>query len=206
MRRLWLIITALVVLGGPLRQPLESSMAAHMLIQLPLLALLGALVEFPRRGAHVLEQWDHRGVAVLLGAVFTVMFWMLPRNLDAAINSLGMEAAKFASLTVLVGMGLRWSWPRLPTLVRGVVWSQLVAMTMVMGWLFLTAPVRVCVNYGMDQQQLAGYGFVALGLGLAALLTARLFVDEAVPVSTAVSREEVLDQQRGHCASSRRQP
>lgn len=176
-----LVALAVVALGGPLRHPLESNMTAHMLIQLPTVALLGAFLRIPDLLTRVLEKWDRSGLASLLAAVFTAAFWMLPRNLDAAVGDTGMDAAKFVSLMLFVGMALRWSWPRLPSLARGVVWSQLAAMMMVMGWVYLAAPVRVCVNYGMSQQHLAGYGFIAASLTLGVWLTARVFISGVQP-------------------------
>lgn len=191
----WLAL--IVLLAGPLRQPMESSMALHMLLQLPLLGVAGWQL-WPRlqaRLAPVLLRWDQHGIAALLTASLTVMIWMVPRSLDAALSEPRVDAAKFVSVIVLAGMAMRWSWPRLSIIIRGVVWSNLIAMLLVMSWLYLMAPMRVCVNYGTAQQTLAGYGFLAAAVALSLWLTASLFFVQ----SGTSSAREPEDRAQLHC-------
>ena len=177
----------LVLLAGPLREPMESSMVLHMLVQLPLLGLVGWQLWswIQQRMTPVLLRWDRHGIAGLLCAVFTLLVWMVPRNLDAALNDPVIDGAKFATMMVLVGSALHWSWPRLSCIIRGLVWSNLIAMLLVMGWLYLAAPMRVCINYANAQQTLAGNGFLVAAVGVTLWLVVSLFVqrgsDEANP-------------------------
>ncbi|QKT02638.1 hypothetical protein HUS23_01775 [Ectothiorhodospiraceae bacterium 2226] len=160
----------------PLRAGLEGIMWTHMLVQIPLLIVAGALLgsALPARWRAALAPWDRAGVAGLLLALFALAWWMLPRHLDAALESAAVDAAKFASLALLVGLPLRLSWPRVPFVLRGVVASKLVAMLAVMGWLYLVAPLRVCNNYLVSDQETLGRLLLlaALGLGLALALRA----------------------------------
>lgn len=177
MSKSWWWGGVIVVLAGPLRLPLESSMALHMLVQLPLLGVAGWQLWplMQARLASFLQRWDPYGIAGLLAASMTVMLWMLPRSLDAALNEPRVDAMKFATMIMLVGMAMRWSWPRLSMVIRGVVWSNLIAMLLVMSWLLIAAPVRVCNNYGVAQQTLAGYALLAISLVLSLWLAGRAF-------------------------------
>lgn len=149
-------------------------MVVHMLVQIPLIAFAGWLLGGAFRIA-ALERWDRSGIATLLVALFCSLYWMLPRLLDAALQSGSVEAGKFASVALLIGVPLRWSWSRVSVLARGFVWSNLISMLLVLGWLYIAAPVRICNNYLLDQQTLAGRALIALALVIALWLTVRAF-------------------------------
>jgi len=177
----WTGFCLLAVLALPwVRQGLESAMTGHMLVQIPLLVLAGALVGggLPASLRRGLAPWNRYGLAGLLLAIFTLAYWMLPRSLDLALESGWAELAKFISLPLLAGLPLRLSWSALGAIGRGVVWSQLVAKLAVMGWLYLEAPVRVCTRYLVSDQEQVGRAllFIALGLGVALTLRAFLVV------------------------------
>lgn len=162
----------------PLRALLESAMAAHMLVQLPLLAALGAHAAtlLPATLRQWLEDRNAGGLPFTLLALFAAAFWMLPRSLDGALNHGYLELAKFVSLPLLVGAPLALSWRRLPAVGRGFLWSNLLNMLVVLGWLYSVAPVRVCTNYLVDQQALLGRSLLFLAALLALWLAGRLFV------------------------------
>ena len=172
----------------PLRGLMESSMVAHMLLQIPLLAALGiggaALIsdEIQRR----LDAYNDHGLPFALLAVFVAVFWMLPRSLDGALNQGVMEFAKFTSVPLLLGVPLGLSWRRLPLIVRGFLWSKLLSMLIVLGWLYSVAPVRLCTNYLVDEQTLLGRSLLVLAGTVALLLTGRLFFAGRAPLSAVV--------------------
>lgn len=161
----------------PARALLETSMAGHMLIQIPLLVVAGAHLggNLPASWRATLHPWDPHGLTGLLLASFTLTLWMLPRALDAALETPEIAALKFLTLPLLAGAPLRWSWPRLPSVARGALWSKLLSMLGVMGWLYLEAPVRVCNSYLVNDQVMVGRLMLVALAVLAAVLVLRAF-------------------------------
>lgn len=152
-------LAAWLLLATPLlRDVLESAMYLHMLVQLPLLAVLGALVILPWRKhlSPFQHRHDPRGIALLLLAIFMAAFWMLPRSLDAALETTTIELFKFISLPVLVGMPLVLAWSRLHVIARAFVFGNFLSMLAVLGWLYLAAPVRLCNFYADGEQVVTG--------------------------------------------------
>ena len=189
MRRRWLILLATyaALAASPLRALLESVMAAHMLVQLPALAALGAYaaLQLPPGVRRRLAGCNAGGVPFTLLALFAAAFWMLPRSLDGALNHAHLELAKFVSLPLLVGAPLALSWRRLGGIGRGFLWSNLLSMLIVLGWLYSVAPIRVCTNYLVDQQALLGRCLLLLATLLVLWLSARLFLGGAARAANA---------------------
>lgn len=161
----------------PVAAGLESAMVGHMLVQLPLLAVAGALMAhaFVGHAGWAAGGANAGGVAGLLLAGFATACWMLPRALDAALSDPVVEAAKFVTVPLFVGAPIAASWPRTGAITRGLVWAHVIAMLLVLGWLYLSAPVRLCVNYRFDQQTMLGTVSLALALALAAFLAVKAF-------------------------------
>lgn len=143
----------------PARAWLEATMSGHMLVQIPLLAALGfgACRLLPELAQETLLERAGGVVPCVLLATFASSYWMLPRALDDALASGAVEAAKFISLPALVGLPLALAWRRLGTIGRGFVWTNFFSMLVVLGWLYIAAPVRVCNSYLVDQQESAGW-------------------------------------------------
>lgn len=158
------------------RHALEASMTLQMLVQLPLLVVVGCWVAAlaPRRLRGALAAWNCKGISGLLLASLAALVWMLPRALDAALNLGWVEAAKFASVPLLVGVPLALSWPRAGFVVRGMLLAEAIAMTFRLGWLYLESPVRLCSNYLLDDQQTLGMLLLLVGGGAVVLLAAQL--------------------------------
>lgn len=148
---LWLILAV-----PPLRTAAEADMSLHMLVQIPLLMLTGWLMVASTPAPRWYRILDEGGWAGILVAIFTTSYWMIPWVLDAALIDVRFELLKFFGLPLLVGLPLRWSWPRLSTVGRGFVITNMLSMTAFVGWLYIAAPVRVCVYYLVDQQTMAG--------------------------------------------------
>jgi len=152
-----------VVLAAPAaRAALEQVMAAHMLLQIPLLAIVGALgvTALPERTKARVADWNRGGVSGTLLALIASSWWMVPRALDWALASPFMEAAKFVTLPLFVGAPLALSWTSLGSIGRGFVIANVLPMWAVVGWAYIAAPVRVCNYYLVDQQVVAGVGLV----------------------------------------------
>ncbi|NSL50930.1 hypothetical protein [Calidifontibacillus erzurumensis] len=147
----------------PVKQFTESFMIGQMLVQIPLLVLAGFFL-----GKTILDIWPnliskkYNGIAGILLAVFTISFWMLPRSIDASINEMWFAIAKYSSLPLLAGIPISCSWKKLHPIGQNFIWANLVSMFIIMGWLYLTSPVRLCNNYLLEQQHLLGKSYLFL--------------------------------------------
>jgi hypothetical protein len=152
----------------PARAILESNMAVHMTVQLPLLACTGfllATVIRPREPRWLAEA-DWLGIPGLLLVIFATSLWMLPRMLDAALADPLVDLVKFLSLPLFVGLPLGLSWPRMPALGRAFVWANFIPKLGAIGGLYLAAPARLCAYYRLDQQAITGRVLIAVAVAL----------------------------------------
>lgn len=156
----------LLLATPPARHALEANMTTHVLVQMPLLAGLGALTVLllPVRLRAGLAEAVGGAVPLTTLALIASSYWMLPRAMDAALESVAAELAKFISLPLLVGAPLALAWRRLGLIGRGFVLTNMISMLAVLGWLYIAAPVRVCNNYLVDAQASAGWWMVKLAL------------------------------------------
>lgn len=157
-----------------LRQTLEADPVTHVLVQLPLLATSGALLAsaWPWRPLRLREA--HANAVVLL-AVVAILFWMLPRNIDAALGRPAVEMAKLVSIPTFVGGFLAVAWPRASPYLRGFLKANALSMLGVLAFLYTHAPVRICNAYLVSDQERLGYGFLLTALGLAVAWSLPLF-------------------------------
>jgi hypothetical protein len=180
LRHRYLGVAALyLLLASPAaRSWLEAGMSGHMLLQMPLLAAIGIVASrlLPPRRQQALLAAAGGAIPCVLSALFASSYWMLPRALDAALAEPLVEAAKFVSLPLLVGLPLGLAWKQLSVIGRGFVWTNLISMLAVLGWLYIAAPVRLCNNYLVDQQGQAGWWMVKLALLLFACWLGNLFI------------------------------
>lgn len=148
---------------------LTATMTRQMLAQVPLLALAGWLgaQALPPRFARVTAPWDRAGITGMLLVSFTMLLWMLPRVLDAAVADPWAAAAKFASVPLCIGAPLALSWPRAGFVTRGVVLLEAIASAFRFGWVYLATPERLCNAYLLGDQQRLGRALILVGAGLA---------------------------------------
>jgi hypothetical protein len=170
------VLLVLVLLAPPVRQRLEATMLAQMLLQIPLLIAAGWLLShaISARILARVDRWNHSGIAglALVGVVAT--FWMLPRSLDAAISHPLIVAAKYLSVPLLIGLPFAVTWPRMGFVVRGVFLAEFVATFFRLGWLYLISPTRLCNNYALNDQQRLGWYMLAIGSGLLVWLAGKV--------------------------------
>lgn len=190
-RWLWLLgITAMlgVMVWVPaVRHALESSMTAQMLGQIPVLIAAGVLIApamSPRLLAGI-DRWNQGGIAGLVLASLVAAFWMLPRSLDASTVHPLMAVAKHLTIPLLIGLPLALSWPRMGFVVRGFFLAELLATCFRLGWLYRISPIRLCNNYGLDDQQRLGGYLLVLGGGLLAWLAGKLLMGRFASGTTA---------------------
>lgn len=169
----WLLYLVLLLAS----EKLELTMVGHVLIQLPLLVICGWLItpSLPPRWKSAIEKYNEYGIPGILIVTFTVIFWMLPRSLDAALATPFMEFAKFVTLPTLIGIPLALSWPLLTPVTKGFVIGNLLSMLTVLGWLYTQAPIRLCNYYLINQQQQVGTLLLAITVGITLYFTLKCF-------------------------------
>jgi hypothetical protein len=158
----------LVLLAPPVKHALEESMTAQMLLQIPLLVIVGLVLArtLPVRLSGVTDDWNYGGVSGLVLLTVTSVFWMLPRTLDAAVTDPLVAAAKYLSAPLLIGLPLALSWPRMGFIVRGVFLVECIATFFRLGWLYLISPDRLCNLYLLEDQQRLGQLLLLIGAAL----------------------------------------
>ena len=160
---LWLLIAV-----TPLGDRLEASLPGHLLIEIPLLVLIGLVVgnRLKPRCSRPLAGINWNGIPGILLAGFTLALWMIPRWLDASLDDPLIAGIKYVSLPLLAGLPLVFSWNELPPIARGVVKIEFLAMLFRLGWLYLVSPERLCNNYLLSEQQALGQALIMIGFAL----------------------------------------
>jgi len=173
----WGAMLIAVLAAPPARAALESAMALHMLVQIPLLAAAGALLAagLPRRVRDALQASNDFGLPGITLALAVSSLWMIPRALDWALASPLAEVIKFVSVPLAVGVPLALSWDRLHPIAKGFVAANWIPTLPVLGWLYRESPARLCNYYLVEEQVVAGEALMALGAVLAAVWLASLF-------------------------------
>lgn len=174
-----------------LRQAMESDPVTHILVQLPLLVVAGTLLINPTN--RLAGAWARGGIAPLLIALFCAAFWMLPRSIDASLQTATMEIAKFVSVPLLVGVPLAIGWPRAHPLLRGFLKAQAISMLGIMAFLYTHAPVRLCNAYLVSDQERLGAGFLAVACGAAIWWTTPLFSQRSPALHSAPEGAQTAD-------------
>ncbi len=160
-----------------LRDIVESRMALHMLLELPLLLAAGwAAAELAGDGFGPTRRYDGMDVQGLLGTTLVTsvaLFWMLPAALDLSLLAYPMRLAKVASWW-LAGFALRRTWPRLADESLAFFAGNMAWMLATAGLLYQADDARLCVNYLLDDQRVAGRALVVASLALGGLALSRL--------------------------------
>lgn len=151
------------VLGS--RNMVESNMWQHMLLQFPLLIWAGYLLarHLPSSQLQSFSKMNQFGLTGLVFAVLTTAFWMIPAALDLAVDNDWIDLLKMLSL-VASGMALRLSWHASGRALQAyflISWSM---MTVTIGLIFQDPSTRLCNYYRVDDQLIAGYGLVMIGI------------------------------------------
>lgn len=172
------MVALIVIVATPIKSSLESTMASHVLIEIPILILLGVALGriILSINPHFLLRFDRGGITSILITSFTIGFWMIPRWLDASLIDTDVSAAKFMSLIFLAGIPLAISWDRLGFIARGVVKIEFLGMLFRLGWLYLISPDRLCNSYLLEDQIWLGKGFLILGFAFSVSWIIPLFV------------------------------
>lgn len=162
----------LVALALLLRGPLEASMALHMVLQLPMIAIGGALTALAAachkpRLAGLQARWDAHGLAGLAWLLLASAYWMVPRALEQSLTMPWAEAGKFTSL-FLLGFLLPGAISRAAAVIQLFFLGNFCAMMAIAGMLYQDMPQRLCNAYSLDDQVVTGVGLVVASIGIAA--------------------------------------
>ncbi len=147
-----------VVLALPFfRELLQAQMWSHMVLQLPALALCGALMASAATPDDHTPQhpWNAHGMTGLCFCALVLTLSMVPRVLDMAVTDATWNACKFIGLT-LCGMAWRVSWRPAAWVLQGFFLGNVLPMMAVVGYLYQDTPLRVCNAYGLQDQQRTG--------------------------------------------------
>jgi hypothetical protein len=172
----------------PLRSVIEQSMAWHMVFQMPLLVLAGALAYLalpPRFGSSrlaELNQFNHFGLTSFMAAQVIIAYWMLPMAIDRAVVHPPFDAIKLATLFTS-GMLLAGAFKRAPSVLQLFFMGYWVSMMCWLGIYFATTDLRLCNAYSLQSQVATGWGLLALGLLLGVgwvAVTGRALIKNAI--------------------------
>lgn len=168
-RVLWLLSVGVLILP-PLDPLLDHSMAGQMALQMPLLAALGFLA----RGCWPALQLrtDAQAAAAVVFAAGSLVFWMLPRSLDATVNVWWADQLMHANW-LAVGWLLAAGSSRLRFHARFATGIYFAAMILAAGIVYASAVIPVCSNYSIRQQIFAGSLLLWIGATLFVVILAR---------------------------------
>jgi hypothetical protein len=163
----------------PVANLMESVMIIHMHMQMPFLIFTGFLFArlFQQRFPRFFEKWNGNGIPGIILFVMIVTYWTMPRSMDEALTTQGMEVFKFISLPILAGVPLRDSWKKLKPIVKNIVFYFFIFVFFGMGWLYIDSPVQLCNNYLIIEQITLGWGFITTAICMVIYLVYIAFVD-----------------------------
>lgn len=173
-----LIAVSLIVLLAlpPARALFEQRMVTHMLMQLPLLVMLGMVIGHSIAEKYIRALAYCYALPLLLIALFSGMFWMLPKVLDASLEQTLFIAAKFLLLPCLSGLPLAIAWRNTGPLTKAFFITHLLSMLVVLAWLYIQAPVRLCNYYLVNEQQHVGEILLYITAWITLWWTLKLFI------------------------------
>jgi hypothetical protein len=174
----WALFLGPAVLAWtPLRQAIDGRMVLQMTLLFPALLASGwAGAGLGGDRLPLARAFDRIDAGGLLGATLVICvsaFWMLPAALDLGLLSDGVQLGKFASWWI-AGAALRRSWTRLANEPLAFFAGNLSWMLATAGLVYQESDARLCVNYLIDDQWLAGRALVLAAIALGALALARL--------------------------------
>ncbi len=159
-------LLAVVLSMPPLRSIIEQSMAWHMVFQMPLLVVAGALAARVLPAPGVLGKWNSFNVFGLTGfmaAQGIMVYWMLPSAIDRAVVNPGFDVLKLVTLFVC-GTLLRGAFQRAPVALQLFFIGYWVSMMCWLGIYFATTDLRLCNAYSLQSQSSTGWGLLTIGL------------------------------------------
>lgn len=132
-------------------------MANHMLVQFPLLIVMGATCFQPKVQLNaLLTHIDPHGAIAFICFTGWMFFWMLPLNLDLATINPAIRLLKLISVPIGIGFCLRWLWHQSNAVLKCMVIFEAWASITRLGWLYVESPLQLCSSYLIGEQQRVG--------------------------------------------------
>jgi|SRR5690625_908203 len=177
---IYVTVLYIILIISPVISLLESVMILHMLVQFPLLILVGYLWGKPilAKYGHFFAKWNTTGVAGILVVFIVTTYWMIPRAMDESLTVWYIELFKFISLP-LVGLLFRDSWHKLEIIGKVFLFLNYVSMFALMAWLYIDSPIQICNNYLEVEQQMLGWGFLVITAGMVLYIVQVTFTDQS---------------------------
>lgn len=165
----------------PVATLLESIMAIHMHMQMPLLVISGLLMApfFQKRFPGFFRKWNNNGLPGMLLFIVIWTYWMIPRTMDEALTVQTVEVFKFISLPFLAGVPFRDSWRKLNTMGKCVMYIYFILTSIIMGWLYIASPDQLCNNYLLVEQKALGWSYATIGAVILIYFVQILFYDRS---------------------------
>ncbi|MDC6178077.1 hypothetical protein C2I33_09410 [Ralstonia solanacearum] len=170
--RIGMLLAAATLAVPILRELAEASMALQMLVLLPLMFACGwglpAWLSAAREARLIMATRAY-GLALQTFAALATSVWMVPLALDLSRIDGSINLAKYA-LVLGAGTAARFgcrggSWPVTLFFGGNFAWMMVTA-----GVLYLQAERRLCGNFLLRDQQIAGAGLMAFGLLLGVVI------------------------------------
>src|SRR5690625_1585125 len=170
----------IILMIPPVISFLESVMFLHMLVQFPLLIVVGYLWgrSILEKFGHFFTKWNTTGVAGILVVVIITTYWMIPRAMDESLTIWYIELFKFISLP-LTGLLLRDSMGKIQMIGKVFLFLNYISMFGLMAWLYIDSPIQVCNNYLEIEQKTLGWGFLVITAGMVLYIVQMAFIDQS---------------------------
>ena len=140
---------------------LVNNIFSHWYVYVPIHILWGYLLA--GRISHFDAILGRTGIPELLIVSFVFIYWMIPVNFDASLNSLQGAAFKSVSFIFFVGFLLRVGFKKANFIVKALFYFENIATLLRVGWVFIVAENRLCVNYLLSDQQSFGKSLLFFG-------------------------------------------
>lgn len=164
----------------PVVELTESIMAIHMHVQMPFLAVCGALMTplLQKKFPGFFEKWNRDGIPGILLALIVIGYWLIPRAMDDALMSSSTEIFKFISWPFLVGLPIWDSWRKLTKGWKNFTLLTIGVLYTIMAFIYIFAPDQLCNNYLIVDQRTLGWSFLIIAVCIVIYQIQDLFYDE----------------------------
>lgn len=156
MKIIWVIII-FIVISPPLEMYFQATMSRLMLIQIPLLILLGFIAG--KSIKYGKNSWNYLGLNGLIFFMGSLSFWMLPSSFDEIIFNNFIKYAMYIDM-IFAGFMLEKSLLHMNFITKISFCSYLLAMLASMGILYFNARFLICGAFTIDQQQILGRNLI----------------------------------------------
>lgn len=166
---LW-AVAALVLVSPPLDPFLDAAMARHVLLQIPALFFLGFIAG--RSNWISVKRYNLLGLAGLVFFIGSLLFWMIPRSLDAAVSDNRIDQLMHLNI-IAAGWALSKSLPLMPVIMRVALGMYGLTMIISLGAIYSSYDALICAVYSIGQQKETGWYLFRIAAALFLVLLVR---------------------------------